>query len=550
MPSFFNKPFVVHATLTSLIVNGHLGCVSFYLAAIYSIYGNMGLSLILQLLCQKTNFAKDGLIFPQLRRTRDGGNKMATEEMNGYEENYVETLREEMVQLVQTELTPIAAKYSYSKRPLENCIKWRPLVLVLGNHASGKSTLINEFVGGEIQKGGEAPTDDAFTVITYDEHANSGAVPVVTEELEGNALLLDPSYPFDKLKNHGGRFAAQFRMKKVDSPFLKNLAIIDTPGSFDTMAERDRGYNYQHVVADLAELADLVLVVFDPRKGGSIGEAYASLKEALPAKTFADRLFFILNRVDTCATLRDFLRVYGTLCWNLGQMTGRKEIPNILLTYAPSKAAPEQRSQLFLGQLDNQIDQLKAIVSEAPRYRLDHLALYIEEHAYNLVHLLESLKSYGQKRRQSYLNHVSLALMISIMAGLGIFAAILGNEKLAQLATELPHPEYLNYGIAAAVGGFVLLIWLYGIMPYALTKFHVRQIAQLDQLSPQDTPLSIDSWEAVKTVLFHNLEETSGRFSLRAIKRECNRLKKIYREKPGQLRDALRELSAIRHQGE
>ena len=42
----------------------------------------------------------------------------------------------------------------------------------------------------------------------------------------------------------------------------------------------------------------------------------------------------MLNWIDECSSLNDLLRVYGTLCWNLSQITGRKDIPMIRLTYS------------------------------------------------------------------------------------------------------------------------------------------------------------------------------------------------------------------------
>lgn len=40
-----------------------------------------------------------------------------------------------------------------------------PMVLVLGNHSSGKSTFINHMLGQRVQKTGRAPTDCTFTVL-------------------------------------------------------------------------------------------------------------------------------------------------------------------------------------------------------------------------------------------------------------------------------------------------------------------------------------------------------------------------------------------------
>ena len=202
-----------------------------------------------------------------------------------YRENYINSLRAEMVAMVKDNLTPVAKEYGYSEVPLESTIKWRPMVLILGNYSSGKSTLINEFLGADIQAVGQAPTDDSFTIITYDEAIEDSEAVHVTQERDGKFLLNDPDYPFEILKKHGQRFSAHFRLKKVNSPFLKNLALIDTPGMLDSITERDRGYDYQEVIGDLAQLADLVLVLFDPHKAGTVRESHTSLRETITTRT-------------------------------------------------------------------------------------------------------------------------------------------------------------------------------------------------------------------------------------------------------------------------
>jgi GTPase SAR1 family protein len=310
-----------------------------------------------------------------------------------YRDNYITALRKELLDLVADRLTPVALRYGYSEVPLETNIKWRPQVLVLGNYSSGKSTLINELLGAPIQATGQAPTDDSFTVITFD--AQDGPIRV-TEERDGRFLLADPEYPFESLRKHGHRFASHFRLKKVNSPFLKNLALIDTPGMLDSVAERDRGYNYQQVIGDLAHIADLVLMLFDPHNPGTVREVYNSLRDTLPARTFEDRVIFVLNRIDACTSLVDLLRVYGTLCWNLSQMTGRKDIPSIRLTYSTRAAGEHSGSggpprHGYLQYLDNQREELRRAILEAPRYRLDHLAAFVETHGERLAHLLEEI---------------------------------------------------------------------------------------------------------------------------------------------------------------
>ena len=62
---------------------------------------------------------------------------------------------------------PLEAKFAFEKRPDEGEIAGAPTVLFLGNHSSGKSTFINHLLGAPVQKTGLAPTDDAFTVLSF-----------------------------------------------------------------------------------------------------------------------------------------------------------------------------------------------------------------------------------------------------------------------------------------------------------------------------------------------------------------------------------------------
>jgi GTPase SAR1 family protein len=297
-------------------------------------------------------------------------------------ENLLSTLHTEIVDFVTNHLTPPALRYEYTDMPLETSIKWRPLVLIIGNYSSGKSSLINEFLGAKIQDTGQAPTDDSFTVLTFDDTVPPEEGIRVVEERDGNALINDPEYPFLTLKKQGHRFAAHFRLKKVNSPFLKDLAIIDTPGMLDSITERDRGYNYQEVIGDLAHKAALVLVLFDAHKAGTVREAYTSIRETLAASTSEDRVIFVLNRIDECTSFTDLLRVYGTLCWNLSQTTGRKDIPMIHLTYSPHVAnlthSGKDGEISYLPLLENQRESLKQTILNSPSRRLDHLAAYVE----------------------------------------------------------------------------------------------------------------------------------------------------------------------------
>ena len=460
-------------------------------------------------------------------------------------ENFINSLRTDLLAMVEENLTPVAMKYGYSEAPLETNIKWKPLVLVLGNYSSGKSTLINDFLGAEIQDTGQAPTDDSFTVLTYDGSASAEEPVRVNEERDGKFLLNDPEYPFDSLKKHGQRFSAHFRLKKVNSPFLKNLAVIDTPGMLDSITERDRGYNYQDVIGDFAQIADLVLVLFDPHKAGTVREAHTSLRDTLPTRTFEDSVLFVLNRIDECASLVDLLQVYGTLCWNLSQITGRKDIPTIHLTYSPNvltqKPNSVEQDTSFLKLLENQREELKRAISQAPRHRLDHLATFVETHGERLSHLIESLTSYRRRVRKFRIKYLFAGVIVGILGG------ALGEIALMQFGI-LPVEDPV---MMAVVGGLlsvvIILLWTAYFQKYFFSRFRKKNIKHVDELTSLETQTRRDSWESIRELVKTQIKQPIDRLSLRNLTQEFNSVKMVFNKGARDIREALNQLSAINH---
>ncbi|MBN1932773.1 MAG: dynamin family protein [Desulfobacterales bacterium] len=461
-----------------------------------------------------------------------------------YRENFMNSLREELLSIVKDKLTPLALSYGYSEVPLETNIKWRPQVLVLGNYSSGKSTLINEFLGADIQDTGQAPTDDSFTIITYDESAPANSSIHVTEERDGKFLLNDPEYPFETLKKHGQRFTSHFRLKKVNSPFLKNLSIIDTPGMVDSITERDRGYNYQEVIGDLAQIADLVLVLFDPHKAGTIREAHISLRDTLPSRTFEDRVLFVLNRIDECDSLIDLLRVYGTLCWNLSQITGRKDIPMIHLTYSSNVITNSSNkfdhNRSHLSYLENQRDELKKAVLQAPRYRLDHLATFVETHGERISHLLEALISYRKQLRLFRIKYTLTGIFISLIIGNAVGFGMIITDKLPNI------DQYARFGGGGILALVILFLWMTVIKKYSTAIFNRKRLSDLDKLTPLENQTRRDSWQAIRNVAYEYIKKTSGKFSLKKIRREYQVVCSVCERGSKEIREALNELSNIR----
>lgn len=458
-------------------------------------------------------------------------------------ETFINQLRSDLLKMVEKHLTPVALKYGYSEAPLETNIKWKPLVLVIGNYSSGKSTLINELLGEDIQDTGQAPTDDSFTVLTFDPAISPDGAIRITEERDGKFLLNDPEYPFESLRKHGQRFASHFRLKKVNASFLRNLSIIDTPGMLDSITERDRGYDYQSVIGDLAQIADLVLVLFDSHKAGTVREAHTSLRDTLPTRTFEDRVLFVLNRIDECVSLVDLLQVYGTLCWNLSQITGRKDIPSIHLTYSPSamKQSPHsfERDLGFLKYLENQRAELKNAISMAPRHRLDHLATFVEIHGERLTHFLESLLSY-QKRFQKYKFRYLLK---------GLLVAVLGGAlaEIGLTAMNISMDEIMMHATGGITSFLIYCIWAIYIKKLFYRRFRKKQLKQLDVLTPLESQSRRDSWDSIHDLVSSYIEKTGGLFSKRELVSEYESVHKVFEKGAREIREALNELAAIHH---
>lgn len=449
-------------------------------------------------------------------------------------------LREDIVDTVTKHLTPVAQRYGYSDMPLETNIKWRPMVLVIGNYSSGKSSLINEFLGAKIQATGQAPTDDSFTVLTYDDSVPEKEGIQVVEERDGKALLNDPEFPFSTLRKHGQRFAAHFQLKKINSPFLKDLAIIDTPGMLDSITERDRGYDYQEVLGDLAQKAGLVLVLFDAHKAGTVQEAYKSIRDTLTAHTSEDRIIFVLNRIDECTSFNDLLRVYGTLCWNLSQITGRKDIPMIRMTYSSNAAGINKDSAHqtpFLPLLENQREDLRQTILQTPRRRLDHLATYVETHGERLAHYIEAILAFGMEFRSFRIQKFFIGLLISLFGG-----SLIAFTMMTLAGMAAPTSLLTVGGIGA---GAIMILWVAFFQKKLEQKFRTTRLEDIDTLTPIPDQTRKDSWNAIRDLVYLHLAKNKGNHNLYELKLDLFDLQQVNDSATEEIRETLSELRVM-----
>eukprot|EP00929_Paragymnodinium_shiwhaense_P027048 TRINITY_DN15966_c0_g1_i1.p1 TRINITY_DN15966_c0_g1~~TRINITY_DN15966_c0_g1_i1.p1 ORF type:complete len:588 (-),score=97.84 TRINITY_DN15966_c0_g1_i1:168-1931(-) len=223
-------------------------------------------------------------------------------------------------------------------RPFEfdlHSFPFTPMVLVIGNHSSGKSTFINRMLGVQVQETGVAPTDDGFTIL----ERSSGP----GDEIEDGPTVLGcpENKPFRELQRFGQGFSGSLRRKRLELPpktqMPYGLQIVDTPGMIDLPANipenfaKGRSYNFVEVVRWWAKRADLILLLFDPDKPGTTGETLEVLTKSLSG--LDHKFLVILNKVDQLDNCVDFARAYGTLGWALSKVIPRKDIPQIYTMY-------------------------------------------------------------------------------------------------------------------------------------------------------------------------------------------------------------------------
>jgi hypothetical protein len=269
-------------------------------------------------------------------------------------------------------LDPLAKEFMFQRPPTVGELRRPAQVLLLGNHSSGKSTFINYVLGDDVQTTGVAPTDDGFTILTH------GATAT---ERDGPAVVTNPDLPYEGLRPFGDQLVSHLRLKLRPAEILQTVTLIDSPGMIDeAKTESGRGFDFPGVVRWFAERADLVMIFFDPDKPGTTGETLQVFRESLAG--IDHKMLIILNKVDQFQSLHDFARAYGALCWNLGKVVPRKDLPMIYNTFVP--LANQPKSRLPMDDFEKARNDLIGELRRAPTRRMDNQITQIQAYAERL----------------------------------------------------------------------------------------------------------------------------------------------------------------------
>lgn len=256
-----------------------------------------------------------------------------------------------------------------------------PMVLLLGQFSSGKTTFIRHLLGRDYPglHIGPEPTTDKFVAVAHG---------TCDEIVPGHAVVVDKTMPFSGLDQLGSAFLSKFQCSRLESPLLEGLTLIDTPGVLSGKKQSlKRGYEFEAAVTWFAARSDAIILLFDVAKL-DISDEFRHVIDAL--KVYASKIRVVLNKADQLSSPQ-LMRVYGALLWNLGKVIDTPEVTRVYVGsfwWEPLKNTEQQR--LFESEEIDLYTMLSLLPRSAATQKLDNLvrrARLLKVHAFILDNL-------------------------------------------------------------------------------------------------------------------------------------------------------------------
>ncbi|KAG0034239.1 3-hydroxyisobutyryl-CoA hydrolase [Podila clonocystis] len=307
----------------------------------------------------------------------------------------------DLTSIYKKKIRPLETTYNFEgfhSAPLtDSDISAKPMVLLLGQYSTGKTTFIKHLIEGDYPGShiGVEPTTDRFVAVMNG--STSRVIP-------GNAAAVSADLPFRGLDRFGQAFLSRFQVSQCPSPLLENMTLIDTPGILAGNKQRiERGYDFTKTIEWFAQRSDLILLFFDSHKL-DISDEFKSSIYALKGQE--EKIRVILNKSDM-VDQQQLMRVYGALMWSLGKVIQTPEVMRVFLgsfwLHRPSNAFEDCRALLDAEQADL-LKDLRDLPRNASIRKVNEIvkrARQAKVHAYIIGHLRKEMPSvFGKKSKQ------------------------------------------------------------------------------------------------------------------------------------------------------
>jgi len=357
---------------------------------------------------------------------------------------------EKQISKAYKRFAPLAQSYYYTFSRPSVTVGGTPTVIFLGNHSSGKSSLVNWILGAPpVQDTGVAPTDDGFTVIIYGESE---------EDIVGPAAVARLPEEFRALEPLGPSFLQHLKVKVRNRELLKRVNIVDSPGMIDSAAaESQRDYDFGEAIKRLAQLCDIVFFLFDPEKPGTTGETVNVFSKCLRGVEF--KLRVLMNKCDAFTSLYDFARAYGTLCWNLSRVLRTKDLPKIFTTYSGEERNTAQGGMDLTDFNRHRKEFLDTFANPSDR-RADNVFAAAYSDFAGLSMRMRVVNNAARKVRKLAMRHLLVGSATAVLAG-GLTALVTASAMDANLFVFSARGllAWIAGGTVAALACLAFSVW-------------------------------------------------------------------------------------------
>ncbi|ESW17724.1 hypothetical protein PHAVU_007G263100 [Phaseolus vulgaris] len=265
----------------------------------------------------------------------------------------------------------------------------KPLILLLGQYSTGKTTFIkhmlqSSYPGAHI---GPEPTTDRFVVVMSGPDERS---------IPGNTVAVQADMPFSGLTTFGTSFLSKFECSQMPHPLLDYITFVDSPGVLSGEKQRThRQYDFTGVTSWFAAKCDLILLLFDPHKL-DVSDEFKRVISSL--RGHDDKIRVVLNKADQVDP-QQLMRIYGALMWSLGKVLNVPEVMRVYIGSFNDKFVHDSISgplgnELFQKEQDDLLSDLKDIPKKACDRKINEFVKRARDvviHAYIISHLKKQM---------------------------------------------------------------------------------------------------------------------------------------------------------------